>query len=430
MLKRRQTAGVSERSSNTAQAPIRAAVNDSKRMGNMPGISDPLPFLGAPFLLKAITFVMLGGAAAPVIHAQFEDGGVRITGQIEQFWESESGTNSASNRLLTTFVCTLHNGSWWIDLQWPSGTSQRWQFDGTNLYQMIVVRSTEITLLGGRSRGGSEKHSVTNKAVGNDREVSSVHVWNGMGGCPLDEYHINIPWLAFCSGAYLKLPQRIIPLPTVDARHSPDALAYADQTATYPDELGLPKSVRLVADDKQFQESVLHGVFKGKRDVDLWRKGSSGFKWAMSDGALRFQYEVAAFTNTPLGAIPTEFVWTAYRCDGPEPRIQVHGRGIVSQISPSPSPGPLFTPGTGTTVVDWRLNDAQRGMKGIVYRTEGHTAPATNDPIVQEALERKKRQLDASPAFPKRWTAPAFIIVSMSVMVLLLWKFKTIENTH
>jgi len=369
--------------------------------------------------------LLFGNATSTAIGSTASDRNLRISGQFEQFWESASSKSAASNSLSTSFVCVLDGNGWWIDLQWPSGTSQRWQFDGTNLYQKIIARTSETTLIGGDLPPKSSGRIFTNNSVNSSKEVSSVHVFSGLGGCPFDDYYINIPWLAFCSGDYLKNPDRVIPLPTVDAHHSPDSLAYKDNTETYADALGLPKSVRLLADEKLFQESVLHGVFKGKRDVELWRKGSNGFKWDMRDGSLRFLYQVVSVTNLPQGKLPTEFVWTTYRADGSESQTEVRGRGSVFQITSAVAPNPMFTPGDGTTVVDWRINDAQSRIRGVVYRTTNMSAPLTNNPVVLAAIERRKWQLSSDPKPPMRWTGLVFVIASMSALAFLLWKTKT-----
>ena len=56
---------------------------------------------------------------------------------------------------------------------------------------------------------------------------------------------VNIAWLAFCSGPYLRREGRLIPLVCDEGRHTPDRYAYTDETEVFPDAFGLPRSVNL-----------------------------------------------------------------------------------------------------------------------------------------------------------------------------------------
>src|SRR6266542_3725934 len=72
---------------------------------------------------------------------------------------------------------------------------------------------------------------------------------------PLGHFGVNLPWLAFCSGTYLKREGRLIPLPAALLRHCPDRFAYTDVATTFDDELGLPKSIDLLSSQALFLKS-------------------------------------------------------------------------------------------------------------------------------------------------------------------------------
>jgi hypothetical protein len=76
----------------------------------------------------------------------------------------------------------------------------------------------------------------------------TIRVWPSQDGHPLGDYGENLPWLAFCSGNYLKREGRLIPLPCAILRHTRDRFAYTDKTITFKDEPRLPKTVALYHD--------------------------------------------------------------------------------------------------------------------------------------------------------------------------------------
>jgi hypothetical protein len=55
----------------------------------------------------------------------------------------------------------------------------------------------------------------------------------------------NAAWLGFCSGTFLKIDGRQIPMPT--GRVNSGGLRYSDKTIVFDDDFGLPKSVELYA---------------------------------------------------------------------------------------------------------------------------------------------------------------------------------------
>jgi hypothetical protein len=60
----------------------------------------------------------------------------------------------------------------------------------------------------------------------------------------------NVPWLAFCSGPFLKTKGRVVPLPigVPTWKFTPD---YSDTTVVFNDELGLPQHMEFHTPDKQ-----------------------------------------------------------------------------------------------------------------------------------------------------------------------------------
>jgi hypothetical protein len=78
-----------------------------------------------------------------------------------------------------------------------------------------------------------------------DTNTLAINVFASDDGHPLDDISVNIPWLAFCSGSYLKREGRIVPMPSAILRHALDGFGYSDKTTTFDDEFGLPRTIEL-----------------------------------------------------------------------------------------------------------------------------------------------------------------------------------------
>jgi hypothetical protein len=57
----------------------------------------------------------------------------------------------------------------------------------------------------------------------------------------LHDSNLNVPWLAFCSGSYLKVKPGHLPLPTHDVQDY--YIRHTDETTLFEDNLGLPRAV-------------------------------------------------------------------------------------------------------------------------------------------------------------------------------------------
>lgn len=309
---------------------------------------------------------------------------VTITAEFEQFEFPSGDIRHPVNltNLAFSAVCTTGTNEWRIDISFGEvGKTQLSQvfFDGTNLYYNNIFAS------------GNSRVTVSSRP-------SYI-------GCPLGATMHNLPWLAFCAGNYLKREGRLIPLPVptmiFGALASPDSLAYFDTTRTFADDLGLPRTVDMFASDSLFSASVTNGVFQGNHDVELWKRGSTGFKWDFPEGALRFHYTVTRSTNFLGWNIPVNFEW--FRNDIKHGALvpRMGGRGSVTSIIASTTPASVIVPGaTNQTIWDYRFRDA--GLLSpydhpIEYTTTNTSAASTNDPAVQEKLAERLARKKQGP---------------------------------
>ena len=324
---------------------------------------------------------------------------VEITARLETLSYRLEDLQDGKSPIHRSYSVTCISGvnDWRIDAPGKNGR-QNWLFDGTNLYLNIMASNSVPKLNEGKpAYSGSNSLQSSPQAPAAAGVVSSVHVFESHDGCPLDMQSVNISWLAFCSGSYLKRAGRLIPLPVVDLRHSPDGFAYADKTETFEDEMGLPKSIDLLSSDVLFEASVKSDVFEGKHDVELWKRGAMGFKWDLPDGTLRFHYAVTETTNFSGWNIPVKFEWFMYFYKGGSAKQVPLGTGIVTSIRAAEKPESVVDASLHPTIVDWRFRDLNKGVQAIVYGSTNKSASPTNDPELQA---RFAAGLKAAP--PKR----------------------------
>jgi hypothetical protein len=157
-------------------------------------------------------------------------------------------------------------------------------------------------------------------------------------GLPLGEFGVNVPWLAFCSGTYLKREGRIVALPCGVLRHCPDRFAYTDVTTTFADELGLPRSVDLFTSKARFLAAKTdwdkeHSF--GDRYTE-WNKKTAAI---LQEGLLVFHYAVLESTNVLGRSFPTKFEF--FQTGRPYEQAgdwYCQGIGRVKSIRPSTRP--------------------------------------------------------------------------------------------
>ena len=264
---------------------------------------------------KRVAAFCLGLISIQIQAAQF----VEISAEIETFGYRLGDTNSVAKAKPSTVnvVCITGSSEWSIENDFYE--RQEWLFDGTN----VVLRSRPLTA----SNTGSS--NVMKK------------VWASRDGHPLGEFGANMPWLAFCSGTYLKREGRIVPLPCGILRHCPDRFAYTDVTTTFDDELGLPRSLDLFTSKSRFLAAKTdwdkeHSF--GDRYTEWNKKTASN----LQEGMLVFHYAVLESTNVLGRSFPTKFEF--FQTGRPYEQMGdwfCQGIGRVKSIRPSTKPPAL-----------------------------------------------------------------------------------------
>jgi hypothetical protein len=311
---------------------------------------------------------------------------------LEYFTRGSTNESAPPNRFSFSVVCTSGLQKWQVYCRNLNGAETLWFADGTNFFEGLhPVEPTPKEVEERISKHIGLALAPFKEAVSN----ATVRVLPSPGGAPVGNTWVNLPWLAFCSGPYLKRQGRVIPVPTTDIPHTPDAFAYADKSEVFADGFGLPKTVHLYASEAQFEESVMRTGFLGNPDVALWTRAFPWFK----DGVERFNYTVLESTNFAGRDLPLRFEFSqpAPSTDGSS-TVRSRGSGRVTDLRVSEAPESPFATTLSRTVVDYRFNSYEKQIQALTYRdTNGALLPVSS-PDLQKKLAARLSKVASDPA--------------------------------
>jgi hypothetical protein len=236
-------------------------------------------------------------------------------------------------------VCIVGTNEWRIDDEFLSNGKESWYFDGSDVFHS--VRQT--------SEGSSEANQIY--AVVPFEQVKSnitIYIRPSPGGHPQGALGVNVPWLAYCSGNFLKQRGRVIPLPTA-VYSDPGATGYSDKTEVFTDELGLPKQIDLFTSRAEYLKSLSDGrLVRWPERVHETPLVQPRYP----DGVLKYHYEVEATTNFSGWIFPSRFNYVTYDIDrSGTNELRVGGVGRLLSIHESPKPENVFRPDLHQTII-------------------------------------------------------------------------------
>jgi hypothetical protein len=311
---------------------------------------------------------------------------VEITAQIE-IHTKLNGPPTPTYQEKRTFqvTCTVGKDKWRIKNDYPLNALDLLYFDGGS----NVLERLDIT----DDPPKTEKRSkLAHMPLEQAKTNFSITIIPSPGGHPLGHLGANIPWMAFCSGTYLKNPSYSIPLPTVDIRMTYNSFFFSANVQTFSDDFGLPVEVELVTSRKQAQLGIDDDrLIRTQRMQQRRAYPVSG----NSDGFLKFRYRVMESTNFAGWMFPTEFVFSTYRADhaGLTDELQ-SGIGKLLSIREAEEPDTIFRSPDGQrqSIIDWRFRDTARWVDGIVYSaTNLSKPPSMNDPRLQKEFNDARK---------------------------------------
>jgi len=312
-------------------------------------------------------------------HAFAAERYVRIEGTVG--FSSYQGTNNVNNSF--EFVCVSSPGKWTISSGFLPNAIEHFSFDRTNVYGVV-----EYTAL---ATNGILKSPVRIANESLEQLNSKKFLTISPGPLPLQNPGINIVWLAFCSGQYLRAPNRLVPLPLSNVRHTVTAFGYGDETTLFDDQLGLPKTIKLRESVKRFAESRYdERVFSGTRrhSDPVPVEGRVAFTYAAHEATNYFGWIV------PLGFSCEKF---DYSSDG-KLNWRTVGTGRVSSIKESTEPDTNpFGREPNYRVIDFRFRSKEKVVDSIQYYWTNSVLPSTNNPSLQgnflDLLEQRPQRI-------------------------------------
>lgn len=296
-------------------------------------------------------------------------------------WRGDSLSPPPTVQSRTNWItCISGTNEWYIETDFVQNAEQKWRFDGANVYNSARITKQLSPELRDKL---SAKGTFLLPPEGAESNLT-IRVWESRDGHPLGDPTVNLTWLAFCSGNYLKRPDRIIPLPLEELRHTRDRFGYSDTTTTFSDELSLPQTVdlftskaRLRASEDDFDQEAFFG--------DRYEEGKARKVAELVEGTLTFQYVVTESTNVLGNTFPLRFeFFQAARNNQPNGNWTRKGIGYVRSIRSTARPKSLFDPTMNQMVIDWRLRDEANKATGLIYASTNTFLLPTTDPSLQQ----------------------------------------------
>jgi hypothetical protein len=342
---------------------------------------------------------------------------LEVTAEIELLrYRFEGKPGGEPTKFRTYFAkCIFGTNEWRIDNDFVVTCYEAWYSEGTNVFHRLQFGDSWKPPTNSRLAAPTNIDAI--------RSNITVYVSFSPGGHPLGNLGVNVPWLAFCSGPYLRRPARDIPLPTTEIRIEPYAFSYSDQTEVFDDELGLPKTVELRTSKARYETSRGDDRLLRYTGIEAARTGKA---FELPENALAYRYSVNAVTNCLGWTLPLEFSYTTYRFGSERESIPfLGGVGRLKAVRKATKPENVFLSDRGQTIVDYRFRHKTRLVDGIVYSRTNLTAPpATNDPALRSMFERAVKGAvvgSPTPTLAKKQTMRIILVVLIVLPPLVVF---------
>lgn len=315
--------------------------------------------------------------------------------------------------------CIIGEDKWQIEIDYTASTREIYQWDGTNVIKRIKVLKN-VPLPPGPSPFAHTRPMTTSDPY--------VQIKITPGQHPLDDYGVNVPWLAYCSGYYLAKTNRIIPVAACSIRHTLDSFGYADKTKCFDDKLGLPKSVQL------FSSREL--LLSSPRDHRLLRSlDTAAIRAApvvkISDGLLKAGYVVENSTNIHGWNLPLKFNYFENEIHDDNTVIKLtQAVGRVSSIKSGMAPESLMPTNALYSVVDLRFRSSKKMVDGVAYLWTNAQLPPFTDAAPKLAFEKHVARAPADPvAFSRQYSLALIALAVLGPLFAIIYSRRKKSTT-
>lgn len=273
--------------------------------------------------------------------------------EIQTFGYQGGNTNNQPRELTFHATCIVGTNQWRIDNDFSQNSSVMWFYDGTNVYRSSRLTKPPPSLDIPHALGRPALAVVPYERA---KTNITIRVYPAPQGDQIGDQGVNIPWLAFCSGAFLKEQHRIpLMFPEFGPRENAQQVRTMER---FNDELSLPKRIEIVT-------------------------GSA------ADAPL-LSYTVTETTNFSNCTLPFRFeLLQSERAANGNLAPRYRAIGVVTGVRTAAKPKGVFAPQFGQTIIDRRFEDQASGVDSIVYRTTNSFLLPTNSPELQEVLKQQ-----------------------------------------
>jgi hypothetical protein len=206
---------------------------------------------------------------------------------------------------------------------------EKWHYDGRDVYESLRATSQQPT----------NPFNPVQPSLDLIESNLTIRIYTTYGGCPPGDVSVKIPWLAYCSGTFLRTKGRIIPLPVAPVEGCIDFFDYPDKTEVFQDGLGLPRRLELLVSQELKERLVAkHALGPG-------------------NSPRKFHYSAIESTNFHGWNLPLSFEFAEdipRNIHGSGNYRTYRGAGSVKTITVGNKPETLFEPGQNKRVFDRR----------------------------------------------------------------------------
>jgi len=257
--------------------------------------------------------------------------------------------------------------------------------------------------------------------------IRANHLTITPGEHPLDNFGVNLPWLAFCSGRYLCLTNRLIPLTGAEIRHLTGAFGFRDETSTFEDNLALPKDVKLFASVKLLEKAVSHeSLLRGLRTSSEIRKTlKPEVNWP--DNFFAGHYQVLDHTNLNGWSIPTLFSYQQFvpgTKTNKEPWLSLSVCGSITSLRAIDEPLSIVSIKERYGVVDYRFRNERKLVDEIHYAMSNSMVKPVTDPALQAQYRLVLASAPIDPVIKARFGMQgffAFLTLGPALIIFVKW---------
>ncbi len=244
---------------------------------------------------------------------------------------------------------------------------------------------------------------------------------------PLSDTGANLPWLAYCSGSYLRLTNQPIPLIAAVVRHEPWSLAFQHQEEVFSDDMGLPKKLSLLCSEKLLKKSPFDiRMLRGDERVRTARlRGDASVR--LIEGMLAARYTVISSTNIAGWTIPTVFTYEQFILGTNALVPFLVATGTATDIQLAREPQSIISPTQFYTAVDFRFRSRKKVLDDIDYPISNGVLPAMSDRRLESLFKRAEIRAVLDPTTRRRYGVYWLFLVFLAgpVMFSVWWLRKT-----